>query len=76
MTQEEENKKLRELLWIRHGCSFASLYGDDGEMQCCTCLLDFKRMPADEIQQRFQQIGMQKFSIQVNLNGNSSSGED
>jgi len=34
-------RKLRELLWLRHGC--VGLYGDDGEMQCGACLLDFKR---------------------------------
>jgi len=37
------NKKLRELLWLRHGCSISALYGDDGEMQCHSCQIDFKR---------------------------------
>ena len=40
MTQDE--KKLRELLWLKHGHS-EFLYGDDGEMQCHRCMLDFKR---------------------------------
>lgn len=26
-----DNHLLRRLLWIRHGCSLAVLYGDDGE---------------------------------------------
>ena len=56
----EENKKLRELLWIRHGCSFASLYGDDGEMQCGNCLIDFKRDPVENILQVFQKIAANK----------------
>ena len=72
MTIEEDNKKLRELLWLRHGCSTASLYGDDGEMQCGHCLLDFKRMPAVEIQERFQQMALQRFVIEVNLNGKAT----
>ncbi len=41
--------KLRRLLWLNHGCIFASLYGDDGEMQCNKCLIDFKRDSEDEI---------------------------
>jgi hypothetical protein len=28
----KENKELRKLLWINHGCSILDLYGDDGEM--------------------------------------------
>jgi hypothetical protein len=34
-------KLLRRLLWLNHGC--IGLYGDDGEMQCGQCLIDFKR---------------------------------
>lgn len=64
----EDNKKLRELLWLRHGCSLSSLYGDDGEMQCGHCLLDFKRAPVEEIEQRFHQIATQRYVIEVNLN--------
>jgi len=33
--------KLRELLWLRHGCEGATLYGDDGNMQCPKCGIDF-----------------------------------
>jgi len=36
-----DNLKLRKLLWLTHGCK--QLYGDDGEMQCSSCSLDFKR---------------------------------
>ena len=55
MTLEEENRKLRELLWLRHGHS--GLYGDDGEMQCGICLVDFKRMPVEIIEQAFTDDG-------------------
>lgn len=35
---------LRRLLWLRHDPDhFAALYGDDGEMQCSACGIDFKR---------------------------------
>ena len=66
-----EEQKLRELLWLRHGCSTSALYGDDGEMQCGSCLIDFKRASAAEIAERFRQINMQRFVVEVNLNGKS-----
>lgn len=34
---------LRYELWVNHGCAFAALYGDDGEMSCGMCGWDFKR---------------------------------
>jgi hypothetical protein len=43
--------EFRRLLWQRHGC--AGLYGDDGEMQCGSCILDFKRQPPSEIELRW-----------------------
>lgn len=58
MTLEEENKKLRELLWLNHGHN--GLYGDDGEMQCNECILDFKRLPVEFIEQAFREEGMRK----------------
>jgi hypothetical protein len=39
--------RLREWMWLHHG--HGSLYGDDGEMQCHTCHLDFKRQDLEEI---------------------------
>lgn len=51
MNLKEENKKLRMLLWARHGCS--ALYGDDGEMQCSHCMIDFKRDSADYIERKW-----------------------
>ena len=54
---EKENKELRELLWLRHGCSFFQLYGDDGEMQCFKCMIDFKRDSVEEISQKFTKLG-------------------
>lgn len=44
---EQENKLLRRLLWNNHG--HRGLYGDDGEMQCSECGIDFKRMKAVSI---------------------------
>jgi hypothetical protein len=35
---------LRQEWWMNHACRVGSAYGDDGEMSCCGCGLDFKRM--------------------------------
>jgi len=51
---------LRKILWIRHGCSFGSLYGDDGEMQCNSCGIDFLRDTEEQIHNRFYEISMKK----------------
>lgn len=48
---------LRRLLWLRHGCPMSTLYGDDGEMQCSKCGIDFKRMSAGAIEDAFVKIG-------------------
>ena len=49
-----ENKELRKLLWLRHGCT-NNLYGDDGEMQCNRCMIDFKRDSVETIESRLVQ---------------------
>jgi hypothetical protein len=36
---------IREVLWANHGCTLLSLYGDDGELQCGNCRMDFRREP-------------------------------
>ena len=53
MDLKQENKELRKLLWLRHGCT--SLYGDDGEMQCNSCMIDFKRDSIKSIAHRMAQ---------------------
>lgn len=37
--------KLRKYLWLSHG--HFHLYGDDGEMQCQDCIMDYKRDDLD-----------------------------
>ncbi len=37
----------RKLLWLNHGCN--NLYGDDGEMQCANCRIDFLRDSVETI---------------------------
>lgn len=48
MTDNELN--LRRLLWLRHGCPIHTLYGDDGEMRCSRCGIDFKRDSVSHIE--------------------------
>ena len=40
----------RRLLWLRHGCPREALYGDDGEMSCGRCCIDFARMTPSEVE--------------------------
>jgi hypothetical protein len=49
---------LRKLLWLRHGCDLSALYGDDGELQCHICKIDFLRDAVDYINKRFYEIGL------------------
>ena len=67
--REEENLKLREFLWLRHGHSIGELYGDDGEMQCSKCRLDFKRDSIDRITAAFMPDYHRNPSIDEALNG-------
>jgi len=49
---EAENRGLRHLLWLHHGCPLIGLYGDDGEMQCAQSpkhIIDFKRMSVEDL---------------------------
>jgi hypothetical protein len=62
-----KNEKLRKLLWIRHGCT--SLYGDDGEMQCSKCRIDFLRDSADLIEKKWFDMAMDAFKAQAALAG-------
>lgn len=43
---------LRKKLWLTHLNHFNYLYGDDGEMQCNRCMIDFKRDSVEQIERR------------------------
>lgn len=43
---------LRREWWLNHACPVGSWYGDDGEMSCGACRLDFKRMPIEVLYER------------------------
>ena len=56
----EDERILRELLWLNHG--HMGLYGDDGEMQCGICCLDFKRDSAKKIKDEFERQGIEQLA--------------
>ena len=56
---ESSERILRKLLWVRHGCVFSNLYGDDGEMQCNKCGIDFLRDSPKRIQEVFEDKSLQ-----------------
>ena len=58
----KEEQTLRKLLWLNHNTDhFPILYGDDGEMQCSTCEIDFCRMTAQEIEDKIIYNSMKKY---------------
>lgn len=59
---DEREATLRRLLFLRHGCSGHVLYGDDGEMQCAACMIDFRRDTPEQIEKRFQELALKKLA--------------
>jgi len=53
---------LRKLLFHQHSGleKTCMLYGDDGELQCQSCDIDFLRDSGEDIESRLMWIGMQK----------------
>jgi hypothetical protein len=56
----EDDLALRRLLWLAHGCQ--GLYGDDGELQCGACMVDFKRDSVAEIERVLRERGLRKLA--------------
>ena len=54
------DEALRRVVWLNHGCPMPALYGDDGEMQCNICRIDFKRMSGSDIERLLQKRGLKK----------------
>ena len=66
MTPEEVEFELRREWWINHGHGYHSLYGDDGEMQCGRCLVDFKRDPLERLKEVVFMTRTQRLSEENN----------
>ena len=61
LSREDECVALRKELWLRHGANDCLLYGDDGEMQCNACRIDFKRDPVEQILARLHERDLDRF---------------
>lgn len=59
-TIAKTSQELRRMLWLRHGCPTSAQYGDDGEMQCNACMIDFKRDSLQNIQDQWTRIAHEK----------------
>lgn len=57
---EEENRTLRYLLAVGHDSVSHRIYGDDGELQCPVCHIDFVRDPAKDIKRKLEESGMRE----------------
>lgn len=60
-----EMDQAREMIWATHSCtrdSSACLYGDDGELQCGVCRIDFKRESISEIRRKIEYRHLQQYA--------------
>ena len=55
---QEENRILRYLLAMAHDSEKHRIYGDDGELQCSVCWVDFVRDSAQDIKRKIEEAGM------------------
>jgi len=57
---KEENRILRYLIGMSHDGPKHRIYGDDGELQCSACRIDFVRDSAQDIQRKIEEAGMRE----------------
>ena len=60
-----DNRKLRHLLARQHDSAKHMLYGDDGELQCNVCWIDFRRDPVAEIERKLYEAGMRELQRMI-----------
>ena len=61
--REDWEWRFRRLLFINHSsCDGREIYGDDGEMHCHKCDIDFARDTAKEIETRIGDINIHKLA--------------
>lgn len=70
-TIKYEELLLREMLWLTHKNHGSYLYGDDGEMQCSKCMIDFLRDPVNEINRKLSPTPKEISEALKNLEGNT-----
>lgn len=55
-----DNVRLRYLLARQHDGTKHMIYGDDGELQCGTCFIDFRRDAVPDIEKKLHAAGMRE----------------
>lgn len=70
MTSDE--RLLRQMLWLRHGCPSSALYGDDGKMDCNACMLDFVNNTPTHIHDKLWELAMLRSQDAASKNANLS----
>ena len=54
---------LRHLLFLSHGSAEHYLYGDDGQRDCNTCMIDFNTDSPAEIENKIRTHALRKMAI-------------
>ena len=62
---KSDNRKLRYLLARQHDSAKHMLYGDDGELQCSVCWIDFRRDPVVDIERKLYEAGMRELQRMI-----------
>ena len=65
MALQSDNRKLRYLLAIQHDGPKHMIYGDDGELQCSACWIDFRRDTVADIERKLYEAGMRELERMV-----------
>ena len=55
-----DNRKLRYLLARQHDSATHRIYGDDGELQCSACWIDFRLDTVADIERKIYEAGMRE----------------
>lgn len=57
---QADNRKLRYLLARQHESATHRIYGDDGELQCGACWIDFRLDTVADIERKLYEAGMRE----------------
>ncbi len=60
MALQADNRKLRYLLARQHDSATHRIYGDDGELQCSACWIDFRLDTVADIERKLYEAGMRE----------------
>lgn len=62
--EREDTLLLRREWWLTHCIASNHVpYGDDGEMDCNTCMIDFRREPVREIIRRLHNRALEQLAL-------------